>query len=486
MPSSQSPIPSLPAPSETLEVDMAKDSSNKAPSQDQEALLADNLNHASGVREVSQNQSAFHRLAETREPASANRLSRTSSFGENESHFLEIGDNQSENDDEDNFIATSRRGSLRQRILARWCGFRARAQSFEPIASSHDGRENLPNNVQLNSLQLQCGKRLTCGLCECIECVVIFSLLLLVTTMALVIRQNVCWTSEDELQLYLDLERENGPLDLFGTGGVSPPVPLMHAHSHNDYQQSVPVRLALAAGFCSIEADVFLRDNMLLTGHVQPSDNDLKDQYLRPLIQLAKRDEARPGPINPLSERLGLCTQQTLMIDMKSSSYDTWATLETILDEMNTEAGFQVFECYDNQGEPLKEPQVRRTGLSPVQVVMSGIAPSEIPILANKLLSKGKHCTRIDGRYDASSPAPTDPSVIRTLGMMSASWHASYAGNLTEAVEQIHAVAPRAKIRFWDTPENTVTWRLLLDAGVDLISTDRISGLKAFLLGETM
>ncbi|GBG27697.1 Major facilitator superfamily domain-containing protein 1 [Hondaea fermentalgiana] len=343
--------------------------------------------------------------------------------------------------------------------LLRKLGFGGRSHSFERLDAEMGSEMRQPKIFSPH-----CGRRFTCGFCECLECAVICSLLFVVITLVLVIRQNVCWTGEDELQLYLDLEDSNGALELFPSGG-QPPVPLLHAHSHNDYQQAVPVKLALSAGFCSIEADVFLRSGRLFTGHVQPTSNDLEDQYLRPLVNLAKKNPARPGPINPLASRLGVCEQQTLMIDMKSSSLETWDALETILARVNKESGFRVFECYDQAGMPLPAPEVKRSFLSPVQVIISGISPSLLPELAARLLQRPTHCTRLDGRIDPEHPAPSDASLIRTLGMMSSVWHESFAENLEGTVAAIHAAVPHVKVRFWDTPETPDAWKMLLDAG---------------------
>ena len=37
------------------------------------------------------------------------------------------------------------------------------------------------------------------------------------------------------------------------------------------------------------------------------------------------------------------------------------------------------------------------------------------------------------------------------------------------------------KLRFWNTPESPAVWRILREEGVDLIGTDRLDELAAFL-----
>src|SRR5438552_3449936 len=57
-------------------------------------------------------------------------------------------------------------------------------------------------------------------------------------------------------------------LTLGGCGGYrSWPVPLIHAHAHNDYLHRRPLLDALDCGFCSVEADVHLVDGQLLVAH---------------------------------------------------------------------------------------------------------------------------------------------------------------------------------------------------------------------------
>ena len=71
------------------------------------------------------------------------------------------------------------------------------------------------------------------------------------------------------------------------------PVPLLHAHAHNDYEHARPLAEALERGFCSVEADVYLVEGRLLVAHdrkdVKP-ERTLASLYLDPL-----RDRVRRG-----------------------------------------------------------------------------------------------------------------------------------------------------------------------------------------------
>ncbi|KAL8902494.1 MAG: hypothetical protein Q9207_004651 [Kuettlingeria erythrocarpa] len=62
------------------------------------------------------------------------------------------------------------------------------------------------------------------------------------------------------------------------------PIP---CHSHNDYQQQVPLYDALNAGCMSLEADIWLQDNDLVIGHEQDTPDPLRtlqSLYLDPLV----------------------------------------------------------------------------------------------------------------------------------------------------------------------------------------------------------
>ena len=50
-------------------------------------------------------------------------------------------------------------------------------------------------------------------------------------------------------------------------------------------------------------------------------------------------------------------------------------------------------------------------------------------------------------------------------------------------VERAHGQG--RKVRFWNTPDRAQAWRILIDAGVDVIGTDDLDGLQQFLRSES-
>ena len=81
------------------------------------------------------------------------------------------------------------------------------------------------------------------------------------------------------------------PIAALAAQGV--PLALPAAHAHNDYLHKRPLLDALAQGFCSVEADIFLVDGALLVAHERASldkRKTLKALYLDPLLERRRRN----------------------------------------------------------------------------------------------------------------------------------------------------------------------------------------------------
>jgi hypothetical protein len=80
------------------------------------------------------------------------------------------------------------------------------------------------------------------------------------------------------------------------------PRPLKHAHAHNDYLHPRPLDDALAHGFTSVEADVFLVDGDLLVAHTRSEIQSDRTPSTCTSIRCAKgqrRAAAGFGPMAP-------------------------------------------------------------------------------------------------------------------------------------------------------------------------------------------
>lgn len=240
-------------------------------------------------------------------------------------------------------------------------------------------------------------------------------------------------------------------------------VPLARGHAHNDYWHPRPLEDALALGFCSVEADVFLRPEGLLVGH---DPTELKPQrtlealYLEPLRQRARRHGGRIYPDGP---------PFSLMIDVKSSAEETYQALDRLLAR------------YDDLVTRYEDgiPQVRA-----VNVILSGNRARET-IARQKV-----RYVAIDGRpedLEANPPATLVPWISANWTLLFA-WRGegpfpdAERRRLTELVARAHAQG--RQVRFWATPERELLWQALLAAGVDRINTDHLEKLAHFLRAQ--
>ncbi|QEL19791.1 phosphatidylinositol-specific phospholipase C/glycerophosphodiester phosphodiesterase family protein [Limnoglobus roseus] len=236
--------------------------------------------------------------------------------------------------------------------------------------------------------------------------------------------------------------------------------PLKQAHAHNDYEHKRPLLDALAEGFCSVEADVFLAKPGLLVGHtildLKP-ERTLQKLYLDPLRERAKANGGRIYKNGPTVY---------LLIDVKTDAKTTWAALAKVLEEYA--------DILSVSGDGKFEEKA-------VTVVISGNCDREA-ITAQKVRFAG-----IDGRpkdLEGKSPAALIPWV-------SASWDSQFQWKGTGAfpaaedrklrdyVKKAHE--QKRLVRFWATPDKPEAWAVQLAAGVDLINTDELPELRQFL-----
>lgn len=240
-------------------------------------------------------------------------------------------------------------------------------------------------------------------------------------------------------------------------------IPLPNAHAHNDYEHARPLLDALDQGFCSVEADIYLRDGRLLVGHTPADlkpDRTLEGLYLVPL-----RERVRAHGGNVFSHGPPFW----LLIDIKTEAKATYLALDPVLAR------------YADMLSSLRDGKWEQKA---VTVVISGNRPREL------LAAQTTRYAGLDGRLsdlDSAEPA-------HFLPWISDRWssHFGWKGQgpmpesertrLKEIVLKAHA---RGRlVRFWDTPEDPAFWKELRAAGVDLINTDQLVELRRFLLAR--
>lgn len=236
--------------------------------------------------------------------------------------------------------------------------------------------------------------------------------------------------------------------------------PLANAHAHNDYEHKRPLHDALDQGFTSVEADVFLVEGQLLVAHnfvdVSP-ERTLEELYLRPLQDLAKKNNGRIYPNGPTV---------TLLVDIKTNGQAAYTALHELLakydslisksvDGSHVENAVTVIISGDRPFREIEELQPRRAGIDGrLSDLDSERSASLMPLISDNWTNHFKW--RGTGEFSATERDKLKDVVMRT-----------------------HAKGRR--IRFWATPESPVLWKELRAAGVDLIGTDDLAKLSGFL-----
>lgn len=243
----------------------------------------------------------------------------------------------------------------------------------------------------------------------------------------------------------------------------SGPIPLVHAHAHNDYEHRRPLFDALDHGLCSVEADIFLVDGKLLVGHTRSElrpERTLEALYLDPLRERVRKNGGRVYRRGP---------QVTLLIDIKTDGEALYPTLRETL------------RRYSDLFTVARGEKVER---KPLLAVLSGNEPRR-SFLADPERYAGLDGTLAD--LDSGMPA-------RTMPWISSAWSRSFAWRgqgpfpdaerekLREIVRRAHARGYR--VRFWDSPDRPEVWKEQRAAGVDLLSVDDLDGVRQFLLAE--
>ncbi len=239
------------------------------------------------------------------------------------------------------------------------------------------------------------------------------------------------------------------------------PVPLIHAHAHNDYRHPRPLLDALDHGFCSVEADVYLVDGQLLVAHDRDKakpERTLQALYLDPLRQRVNQNGGHVYPGGP---------EFTLLVELKSDWRASYPVLREILKGY---AGM------------LTTFQTNTTHTNAIRVIITGHRSKEM------FAGESVRYAALDGALsDLDSGAPAN-----LIPWISADWASHFkwrgSGPMPEAdklqfqqiVTQAHQQGRR--VRFWGAPDQPVFWREMLANGVDLINTDKLDDAEKFLL----
>lgn len=243
----------------------------------------------------------------------------------------------------------------------------------------------------------------------------------------------------------------------------SPALP--NAFAHNDYRHKRPLADALANGFTYVEADVFLRRGKLVVAHILPwlkRKGTLETLYLKPL-------KDRVLNVTGQDQRSVHDCPLTLMIDIKSDAESTGAALLELLEKYE-----DILTVYENGHTIFRNVTIVLTGHKPYGLVknqqrrfvfmdddLQKAANDSTPDLYPIASCKYSRLLKWKGKGD-----------IPELELKKLEYYV------------IQAHKNGRKVRLWASPENKKVWSELLKCNVDLINTDKLVGLRKFLLTD--
>jgi hypothetical protein len=232
-------------------------------------------------------------------------------------------------------------------------------------------------------------------------------------------------------------------------------IPHLKAHAHNDYEHTYPLFDALQNRFNSVEADVHLKDGLLLVAHNKATSRSpqLRKLYLQPLDSLIKTNHGSVYPNAPGTFYL--------MIDIKTDGKETYGAIREML---NT---FPALKCKGTK--------------CAVKIFLSGERPVSL------MMADGYDGLSIDGRpsdLDKGYSVEWMPVISDTYSKW-CSWDGKSAPSQKE-LQRVRDLAVRVhaegkKLRLWAIPDNKLAWQELSNAGVDLINTDDLEALNRYL-----
>jgi alkaline phosphatase len=226
-----------------------------------------------------------------------------------------------------------------------------------------------------------------------------------------------------------------------------------NAHSHNDYEQRVPLTTAYNEKFGSIEADIFWQNGELLVAHTEKelvAHRTLEDLYLKPLNGYVQKNK---GYIYADTSR-----RLQFMIDLKTNGDTTLGTLVELLNKYPALTNCASLKIAISGNRP----DVTSWASYPSFIWFDGELQKEYPAEALArivmLSSDFKKYTKWSGK--GALPAAQRDTMQQAIG---------------------HAHTLGKTVRFWGAPDNKSTWRQLMGLKVDYINTDKIKVLSDFM-----
>jgi len=241
--------------------------------------------------------------------------------------------------------------------------------------------------------------------------------------------------------------------------------PVLPAYAHNDYENPHPLQDALKLGFRGVEADILLRGGELRVGHDAAetrAGRTLEAVYLRPLREIVQR----------CGHVLAGSTPFLLNIELKERSRATYDSLVNLLERYSDLFG----------------SVTGGTVVPPVQVILVGWYPplsDSIPPLLEHRLWRQQRITKLSAAAGTQSAAAVRLVSLDYGKTIAWSGHGPPPIQAARWLTRLRAAKDEGGnrlARVYNVPVDPAVYRLLLEGGVDLIGTKRLSDSHQVLL----
>ncbi|KAK0324573.1 hypothetical protein LTR82_004278 [Friedmanniomyces endolithicus] len=283
---------------------------------------------------------------------------------------------------------------------------------------------------------------------------------------------------------------QQGPLYTYPTDLTQSIVPKPF-HSHNDYWRPIPFYSALSVGALSVEADVWLYNGTLHIDHEQgalTNERTFDDLYIQPILSVVRAQ-------NPNSSFLTAPTRngvydtsggQTLylFVDVKTDGPTTFPYVIKALQPLRSAGYLTTYNGTAVTPGPVTVIGTGNTPLNQVQGVGNATHPRDY-FFDGPIPTLGTTFSNITA--DVSPIASTD-FVVQFGNVRNETFNATQLALLESQVATAHAKG--IMVRYWDQPGWPVTtrnaiWRILWNAGVDLLNVDDLQAAADYWQGDT-
>jgi len=231
----------------------------------------------------------------------------------------------------------------------------------------------------------------------------------------------------------------------------------LNAHSHNDYNNSIPFWIAYYNHFGSIEADIWAVGDDLLVAHDKEDltpERSLYKLYIEPAVKLVRHNGGKAWSDYPSSFQF--------IIELKSGTEPTLSMLVKMVEEYP-----DVFN-----------PDINENA---IRIVITGRIPDPADFC------KYPCYLTFDGDLKIKYTKKQLEQVI--LFSNDLEYFTFWKGDSTmpikdykrlkQVIDSVHIAGK--KIRFWNAPDNELSWETLINLGVDYVNTDFINELAAYM-----